>query len=135
MALATWTEAFSVGVPSIDREHQGLFEAMNTLHTDLRAGHSTASLAATLAALKDYSKIHLAGEEDLLRANGYPGLEQHAKMHEVFRARIGELDQQFTSGNTALCLSTLAFLSSWFSQHVMGVDMLYKPFLTEKGPR
>ena len=38
MALITWTDKMSVGIAKIDKEHQGLVELLNTLHSEMLAG-------------------------------------------------------------------------------------------------
>jgi hypothetical protein len=55
-----------------------------------------------LAHLVDYTKFHFGHEAEVLRMHGYPGLDDHLKLHEVFRAKVGELDAQVKAGTLAL---------------------------------
>ena len=133
MALFAWNQQMSVGMAKIDKEHQGLFDIINQLHTAMLAGRGNETLRPVLANLAQYTKFHFGHEEELLRMHGYPGLADHLKLHEIFRAKVGELDMQVKAGTVALSVSTLEFLRDWLSKHILGIDMQYKDFLATKG--
>jgi hemerythrin-like metal-binding protein len=133
MALFNWTPKMSVGIAKIDKEHQGLFDIMNQLHEGMLAGRGNDTLRPVLANLGQYTKVHFGDEEALLRLHGYPRFAEHLKLHEIFRAKIGELETQVKAGTVALSVSTLDFLRDWLSKHILGIDMQYKDFLTSKG--
>jgi hemerythrin-like metal-binding protein len=135
MALVTWTPKMSVGIAKIDKEHQGLFDIMNQLHEGMLSGRGREVIGPALGNLIQYTKVHFGDEENLLRANHYPKLDEHLKMHEVFRTKVGELDAQFKSGTAALSISTLDFLRDWLSKHILGIDMQYKDFLAAMGAK
>ena len=133
MALFAWTQQMSVGMAKIDKEHQGLFDIINQLHTAMLAGRGNKTLRPVLAHLAEYTKFHFGHEEELLRMHGYLGLADHLKLHETFRTKVGELGAQVKVGTVALSVSTLEFLRDWLSKHILGVDMQYKDFLATKG--
>jgi hemerythrin-like metal-binding protein len=133
MVLFTWTQKMSVGMAKIDKEHQGLFDIMNQLHEGMLAGRGNDTLRSVLASLAQYTKVHFADEEALLRLHAYPRLAEHLKLHATFRAKLSELETQAKSGAVALSISTLDFLRDWLSKHILGIDMQYKDFLASKG--
>jgi hemerythrin-like metal-binding protein len=133
MALFNWTPKMSVGITKIDSEHQGLFDIMNQIHEGMLGGRGKEVLGPALSSLVQYTKIHFGGEEALLRQHGYPKYAEHLKLHEVFRAKVSELETQLKAGTAALSISTLDFLRDWLSKHILGVDMQYKDFLASKG--
>lgn len=133
MTLFAWTQKMSVGMARIDKEHRGLFDIINQLHDAMLAGRGSQTLRPVLAHLAEYTKLHFGHEEELLRMHGYPGLADHLKLHEIFRAKVGELDARSKAGTVALSVSTLDFLCDWLSKHILGVDMQYKDFLATKG--
>jgi hemerythrin len=133
MALFAWTQQMSVGMAQIDKEHQGLFDIINQLHTAMLGGRGNEALRPVLAHLVEYTKFHFGHEVELLRMHGYPGLADHLKLHEMFRAKVGELDAQVKAGTLALSVSVLDFLRDWLVNHIVGTDMQYKDFMSTKG--
>jgi hemerythrin-like metal-binding protein len=133
MALFAWTQQMSVGMAKIDKEHRGLFDIINQLHTAMLGGHGNEALRPVLAHLVDYTKFHFGHEAEVLRMHGYPGLDDHLKLHEVFRAKVGELDAQVKAGTLALSVPVLEFLRDWLVKHIVGSDMQYKDFMSTKG--
>jgi len=133
MALFAWTPNMSVGMAKIDKEHKGLFEVINQLHTAMLEGRGSETIRAVVAHLGEYMKFHFGHEEELLRMHGYPGLDDHIKRHAVFRAKVSELETQVKAGMVALSVTTLEFLCGWLSQHILGIDNQYKDFLSTKG--
>lgn len=133
MALVNWTPKMSVGIVKIDKQHQGLFDIMNQLHEGMLQGRGKEVLGAAITNLTQYTKIHFGDEEALLRLHGYPKLAEHLKMHETFRQKLAELDNQHKAGTAALAVSTLDFLRDWLTKHILVVDTQYKDFLAAKG--
>ncbi len=133
MALFNWTPAMSVGIAKIDKEHQGLFDLINKLHDSMMAGKGKEAIGLVLTGLAQYTKLHFGDEEALLRKHAYPRLADHLKLHEVFRTRVAQLEEQVKAGTAALSAPTLEFLRDWLSKHILGVDMQYKDFLASKG--
>ncbi len=133
MALFSWTPKMSVGIATIDKEHQGLFDIMNRLHEGMLAGRGNETLRPVLTELGQYTKVHFGNEEALLRSHGYSRLAEHLTLHQSFRSKVAELDAQIKAGAVALSVATLNFLRDWLSKHILGIDMLYKDFLASKG--
>jgi hemerythrin len=50
MALFAWTQQMSVGMAKIDKEHRGLFDIINQLHTAMLGGHGNESPASRAGA-------------------------------------------------------------------------------------
>jgi len=133
MALFAWAPNMSVGMARIDKEHKGLFDMINQLHTAMLAGRGGEAIRPVVANLGEYMKSHFGHEEELLRMHGYPGLDDHIKRHAVFRSKVGELETQVKAGTVALSVATLEFLCAWLSQHILGIDMQYKTYLSTRG--
>jgi hemerythrin-like metal-binding protein len=67
------------------------------------AGRGKEVLRSVLAQLAEYTKVHFGHEEELLRMHGFPGLADHLKLHQAFRAKVSELDAQVKAGTVARC--------------------------------
>ena len=62
-----WSNNYSVGIGSIDAQHQNLFAIARELHAAMTAGQGKASLARILDRLVQYTAVHFAHEERLMR--------------------------------------------------------------------
>ncbi len=135
MALITWSERMSVGVERIDREHRGLIDLLNTLHAGMMSGKGDDVLRGVLDELVRYTKTHFATEESLFRLHGYPQAATHKKEHDELTKRAVELQDAVADGKSLITLPTLSFLKDWLTNHIMKIDMAYKPFFTAKNVR
>jgi hemerythrin len=82
MALIEWREEFTVGVPSIDREHRELIALVNRAHARLDDPRSDVTISDFLGEI--YARIagHFESEERVMRAARYDQTELHAAEHE-----------------------------------------------------
>jgi hemerythrin len=133
MALFTWSNAMSVGIERIDREHHGLVDLINLLHNEMLAGKSKDSLSGILDKLITYTKSHFANEEALFRTHLYPQAVEHKKLHDALTQKALTLQTDVKSGKGAISMSVLEFLRNWLSNHIMKEDMSYKLFFGAKG--
>jgi hemerythrin len=135
MALFTWTAKMSVGVMSIDKEHQGLVMLINTLHDKMLEGRAKDVLAPILEKLVDYTHTHFTNEETLFKVHGYPESAQHRTEHDAFRKKTSQLYEDFKSGQGGLSVEITSFLRDWLVKHIMGTDTQYMAFFKAKGVR
>lgn len=133
MALITWSDSMSVGVARIDKEHQGLIDLINLLHSEMLAGKSKEVLGPVLDKLIAYTKLHFAAEETLFRTHGYSGAAGHTKEHEVLTQKAVELARDFKAGKSVIGAPVLNFLRDWLTNHILKQDMAYKLFFASKG--
>jgi len=133
MALITWSNAMSVGVEKIDKEHRGLVDLINHLHDEMLAGKSKDNLGAILDKLISYTKTHFATEETLFRAHSYPQAVEHKKHHDALTQKVLALQTDVKSGKAVISAAVLEFLRDWLSNHVMKEDLAYKLFFAGKG--
>jgi hemerythrin len=134
MPLITWNEKFSVGISSIDSEHQELVGLLNGFYDAVQSGKGKESLDGLLSALIDYTKFHFANEERLFTGAGYPDAPAHKKLHQDLIRQIHDLEKKFSTGaNVGLALEAVNFLKSWLLIHIQGTDKKYAPHLIAKG--
>lgn len=133
MALIAWTNAMSVGIAKIDREHQGLIDLINKLSSEMAAGKGADVLGVVLSKLVAYTKTHFAGEEVMLRTHGYPNLATQQKEHAVFTQKMVGMLDDLNSGKNVLGSPVVSFLGDWLRNHILKQDMAYKPFMEAKG--
>ena len=133
----TWTQAFSVGVDEIDRQHQELFSRINSLHSALRQGKAKIEILRLIDFLDDYAVTHFALEEGYMTALEYPSLPQHQTEHRRFKTEFTEIKTRFDAG-TLLPVDMIVrcshLLIDWFCNHIRTVDMALGEFLKSKAP-
>ena len=121
-----WTPALSTGMPHLDEQHQAIFRWLAELER-ATAEQRTLFGVYVVTRLKHYMREHFAAEESLMKAVGYPDLEQHRAEHAKFRAKLEEL--QLRSIGEDITADTVHFLNDWLTNHITKVDMAYVPYL------
>ena len=78
----------------------------------------------TLDFLVDYAVNHFYEEEKVQVQYNYPGYKEHKKLHEDFKATVGELITEFKeSGCTQeLGREINSILAKWVVQHILNED-------------
>jgi hemerythrin len=133
MALMDWSDKFSVGINSIDTQHKQLIALINRLFDALSTGKGDKVLAPILTELIVYTKTHFAYEERLFTQYGYPESSQHKADHDKLAAQVLDIQKQMQDGKVGLSVGTMSFLKEWLSNHIVGTDKKYGPFLSGKG--
>lgn len=128
-----WSDQLSVGIEEIDEQHKVLIALINRMHEAIGQKHGSDVVLDILTELADYTKIHFAVEESLMRILGYPGYEEHKDIHDELLEQVVELQQKVTSGNTAISFELMHFLKSWLSKHILEEDMQYTGFFLASG--
>jgi methyl-accepting chemotaxis protein/hemerythrin len=132
--LIIWSRSYSVGVDSMDREHQRLIDIINNLYSAMRAGRSSDAISSILDELVDYTRTHFAHEERLMQDAGYSGYNDQKRSHEALIGQVREIQDKCHAG-TALGQEVMTFLKNWLVNHIQGLDKRYGPVLNKKGIR
>jgi hemerythrin-like metal-binding protein len=128
-----WSDRFSVNIETVDSQHRKLVELLNNFHDAMKAGKGKEIMARTLSDLVDYTSYHFSTEEGLFKVHAYPDYMQHKKEHDVLTKQALELKERYSRGELIISADTMAFLKNWLSNHILGSDMKYAPFLKGKG--
>lgn len=130
-----WSDVLSVGIEEIDAQHQVLVGLVNEMHEAIHQRHGSGVVREVLARLAEYTKIHFAVEESLMRILGYPGYEEHKGQHEELIASMLELQRKVDSGKTAIGFELMHFLKIWLTKHIMESDQQYAQFFVDAGAK
>ncbi len=133
MAAMEWTEKFSVGIPTFDRQHKKLFELFNTFYDSIHKQEGRERLAFVIKGLKDYTVQHFKSEEASMKLYHYPKYEAHKKEHDAFVKSVLEFENRFNQGKMILTIEITNFIKDWITKHVMEVDKQYTEHLTARG--
>ena len=123
-----FTEDCLTGMKQIDDEHRELFRILNELH-DLLANELISDkydrTRELLERLKDYAQNHFAHEEAYMESIGHPELELQRRQHNVFTAKISEMDVILPGSDQQSFLDDLLqYLVTWLYRHIIGSDMM-----------
>jgi hemerythrin len=127
-----WNGSYSVGVGSVDAQHQNLFGMCRELHNAMTAGQGKAALAKILDRLVQYTTVHFAHEERLMRLYDYPDLAAHKAQHEALTKQVLKFQEDFAAGRATMTVQLLQFLRGWLQNHIQGSDLKLAPYLKER---
>ena len=130
-----WTERYSVHIAVLDRQHQGLFDAINELNAALASGEGSAVADPILKKLVDYALTHFSSEEVLMTEYEFPGLSTHRMEHQKFAEAVTKFLDDYHAGKRGVPVSLLLFLQTWWKEHILVADKAYSSFLNARGVR
>lgn len=123
--LLPWSDAYSVGVEEIDEQHKGLVRLLNSLHQAIHERHGTEVSRRILNELTEYTRVHFAVEESLMRISGYPDFENHKKIHGVLIQQVQEMQARIDAGTAKVSFELLHFLKHWLAHHIVESDKAF----------
>lgn len=131
--LVEWSDDLSVGIQEIDEQHKLLVSLLNRLHTAIVEHHGSDVAQDILRQLTEYTKIHFAVEESLMRILGFPDYAEHKRHHEMLIAEVRELSAKLEQEKKSISFELLHFLKMWLTKHIMEEDQAYSPHFLSKG--
>ena len=119
-----WTNDLSVGVSSIDAQHQQLFKMADELFEAGKNGKSKEKIGDLLGFLDRYTKQHFKDEEAYMKSINYPGLAEQEKAHQAFVNELTKLKGEFdkSGGNIAVIIGPNQMVVEWLTKHISGMD-------------
>jgi hemerythrin len=127
-----WDASYSVGLGSVDAQHQNLFAMCRELHGAMVAGQGKAALGRILDRLVQYTVVHFAHEERLMRLHDYPAQPAHRAEHEALTKQVLKFQEDFAAGRATITVQLLQFLRTWLQHHIQGSDLKLAPDLNER---
>ncbi|HPO01874.1 MAG TPA: bacteriohemerythrin [Treponemataceae bacterium] len=132
-----WDESLSTGFDEVDNQHKKLIRVIEDVHQAMEAADRDEAdaglrLAKDLKRLTDYTLYHFTEEEDLMRRNGFPGLESHKKEHEAFVAKITAQIKGLAASDAEASFQLYRFLGSWLLAHIARSDQEWAAFISQK---
>lgn len=131
--LLRWSDGLSVGIQEIDEQHKVLVDLLNQLNQAIHEKRASEAGIDILTRLAEYTRIHFAVEESLMRIFDYPGFEQHKKEHHALVEQVVKLQEKLKSGKATIGFELMHFLKIWLTKHIIESDKQYAPFFLEAG--
>lgn len=130
--LFQWTDLLSIGIREIDEQHKRLVRLFNELGEVMKYGKGEERIRKTLTDLLDYTRYHFSAEEDFMRRNGYPHLEQHRAQHEELTRKVREYQEKY-SNQEYVVTEVMRLLRGWLFSHIAETDLQIADFLRDRG--
>lgn len=123
-----WSDELSVRIEEIDAQHKVLIGLVNEMHEAIHRRQGGDIVRGILDKLADYTRIHFAVEESLMRIFGYPRYDEHKIEHEELIRHVQDLQHKIDSGKTAIGFELMHFLKFWLTKHIIESDQSYSSF-------
>jgi hemerythrin-like metal-binding protein len=122
MTLLTWKAEYSVGVESVDFEHQEMIGLINTIYEEIEDKKNPQSIEHFLGEVHATISAHFALEERVMRNANYDEFEAHKDDHEELLDQIRTLMDEFFEVPEKGLQLLQENLSDWFAGHFATFD-------------
>jgi len=133
--LLPWSDQLSVGIQEIDEQHKVLVDLINQLHEAIEQHHGADVCVQIMDKLCEYTKIHFAVEESILRILGYPDYDDHKAHHNMLLSQVQELRYKMDHEDHSISFELLYFLKKWLTIHILEEDSAYVEHLLNCGAK
>lgn len=134
-----WKDKYELGVPVVDTQHKELFERVELFVKTLRSPaaweEKVLRVNETLEFMKAYVVEHFNDEEAYQLRIGYPGYQDHKKVHDNMVGYVLEVSAQYEhSGYDEKLMQQFAGkLLAWLINHVAAEDQRIADYAMAKG--
>jgi len=135
VALLTWDESLSVGVKSMDSQHQAMLQMLNELYDAMMEDNALGVTGPLLHRLVEYTKTHFSSEEQLMEACGYINLAAHHARHLELIEEVEKYIASYEREDLFMPIPLLHFLRDWIATHIQKEDRDYGPWVNRHEAR
>lgn len=130
----TWIPEYSIGIEEIDEQHKLLLDLINKVHRTIHE-RDQRRLEQAMDDLLEYTKVHCAVEESMMRVLHYPGHDHHKAMHDDLVSQIERLRGRLVGGRATATLELMFELKRWLIDHIQDEDKRYTGFFLAAGAK
>jgi len=126
-----WDSSLESGYEKVDNQHRQLVAALNNLMEASSSGKGDQAVMDTLDFLTGYTIKHFMDEEKLQVQFNYPDYLNHKRLHEEFKAYVGQLVGKVKAeGPTEKVINEVsAAVGAWLLNHIKGDDFRMAAFV------
>jgi hemerythrin len=119
-----WDKKFELGNEQVDRQHKSLCDMANNLIRQCEQHKTAETVQETISFLVDYTVYHFNSEEALQIEIGFPGYEDHKKLHDDFKDTVGDLVQKYKKNGSSdeLSADIRETVIKWLTDHMQNED-------------
>ncbi len=125
MNIMKWSNEYSVEIQEIDEQHKCIVSYINELYEAMSKKEHADLVADIIQKLVEYTKIHFAVEEALMRIFHYEEYERHKEIHDSIVQQVLIYQGKFMAGEDEVGMELLMFLKGWLFEHINKVDKHY----------
>lgn len=125
MSFVEWSDNLSIRVPEMDNQHKQLVAMLNEFHDAMKSGKGRESVQTVMTKLVNYTKTHLAAEEQFLENLDYAFINSHKAEHRRLTEQVLQLKSQYDQGDLSVGPKLLTLLRDWLVNHIQKVDRMY----------
>ncbi len=123
-----WQDNLRLDNALVDDQHEKLFELANNL---ARAADKDDVIHHTML-LFNHVREHFSTEEQFMRDNQYPGLQQHMENHDLMLMELVSVSEKIKN-NEWQRLDIEAFMRQWV-HHILDDDTIFTDYLHQQQP-
>ena len=133
MGLSDWSPKYTVNHPVMDEHHHTLFKLVDQLSEAIIEKRENEVIREVLNSLLNYTIMHFAAEEKLMRQANYPDLAVHKEAHNAIVAKVQDFQNRFQNGDKSVTAEIAQYLmTDWLVKHILGMDELYAPYFKKE---
>lgn len=139
----SWKDEYSVNIQEIDEQHKMLIQMIDDLFVAISRNkeepQEECEVRKILERLLDYTRIHFAVEESLMRIFDYPDYEAHKTKHDRFIDEVLVFERRLKSNNRSksseqlVAMEMLFKLKEWLVNHILVIDKAYSRHMLNRG--
>jgi hemerythrin len=121
---AIFTPSLITGDATIDGHHRELFKRANDLFAAIEADEGTEKVQEVLGFLADYTTYHFSAEEEMMKKEKYPKIEDHKAAHAALVNDVKELSTKLVAEGPTVSFESLVHekVVDWLYNHIKGCD-------------
>jgi hemerythrin len=123
-----WNDAMSVGIPDIDEGHKRFIDLVDAFNESVADRMAIFEVQKRLQDMLDDAVQHFAHEETLFTEWGYPGADQHARMHAQLIAWLQYIKSTMSNGADRDYIKSGMKIKEALIEHIHTEDIKYAEF-------
>ena len=120
--VLTWTDELAIGLPAVDAQHLGIFEAMQRLHRSVAEGWSRDISMGMAAEVIELFELHFVAEENFMRSIRYPDVGIHTRVHSAFFSDVSGVIYRIETCDSGVIPELAQCAWRWAFDHVLVMD-------------
>ncbi|MBK8174276.1 MAG: hemerythrin family protein [Rhodospirillales bacterium] len=126
-------EAGLTGYRTLDGEHHVQIDLLSAFSRVASGAQEGGDLDEIFDRLVEYTKVHFASEQMLMRLYQYPRFDEHVVDHERTIERLEDLRQALARADETQARAVAADLKEWIIAHICSADLMLGQYLVRLG--
>lgn len=135
LKLFNFDQEFKLGIEAVDNEHIRLVDMLDEVHTLMNAGKKDEAIHYFNKTLSAYVNEHFDNEEEFMKSFDYPQLDEHRKIHQIFKNSFIELSPKLENFDNVAFRQALSNAYAWIISHIGKTDRKYADYYLSQQAR